>query len=71
MNQRNRKHPATASERVRQCRARVENAGGRRLEVMLNPEAAQALELLLSGHNGTLRECIEDLLIRAAAGRRR
>ncbi|QVN18962.1 hypothetical protein [Burkholderia pyrrocinia] len=46
------------------------DAGGRRLEVLLNPDATQALDELLAHHEGTLRSCIEDVLIRAAKRRK-
>lgn len=70
MAKRNRKHASTPSERVQKCRARLMDAGGRRLEVLLNPDATQALDELLAHHEGTLRSCIEDVLIRAAKRRK-
>lgn len=70
MMKRNRKHASTPAERVQNHRARVAAAGGRRLEVMLDESAAKALDQLHTQHGGTLRDCINELLMMSAAGRR-
>lgn len=47
-------------------RKRVADAGGRTLNILITPEATQALNALTDSHGETITACIERLLIEAA-----
>lgn len=58
---------STAAERNAHRRRRFEEAGGRRIDVLLDAAAAEALDTLCRRHNVTVRTCVSELLIAAAS----
>lgn len=54
-----------AVQRNRARRIRIKAAGGRQINLLIAPAAAQALDALTAAHGETMTACIERLLAEA------
>jgi hypothetical protein len=61
----------TAAERNRRRRIRVARTGGRRIDVVLQVDAARALDGLLIATGQTICDCVSKLLIDATGVNKR